>query len=102
MIFARLKDNSTGEERSELFFSWDAVHRATFSPDVDTVYITDFKIKGRSYKERKESARELAIDVQYNDVGGLSWAEWGRICDFFSNVGRRYGLLQEFRENAIC
>ena len=102
MIFMRLRDESTGEERSRLFYSWDAAHRASFSPVIDTVFCTSFKIKGRSYAERKEAARELAIDVQYNDVGGLSWGEWGDICDFFYKIGRRYGLLREFRENCIC
>lgn len=55
-----------------------------------------------SYAERKEEARNKAIDWQ-NDFENQNYsygdlAEWG---DYFYRLGKRYGLLTEFRENGI-
>ena len=55
------------------------------------------------YQKRKEKVRNEAIDWQ-NDFCNqtYSWgelAEWG---NYFENLGKRYGLLEEFRENGIC
>ena len=54
-----------------------------------------------NYKEKKERAQQLAQDWQANFNGVHSWeyvltwsARWERI-------GRKYGLLKEFKENGI-
>lgn len=59
------------------------------------------KISGKTYAEKKEYARNLAIEYSYND-SAISWGELTRVQGFFEKIGRRYGLLREFRENAIC
>lgn len=55
-----------------------------------------------SYKERKEKAREKAIEWQLNfENNNYSYYDlmlWG---DYFYNLGKRYGLLKEFKENGI-
>lgn len=55
-----------------------------------------------SYYERQERARQEAIEWQA-DFGNHSYS-WGEIfewCDYFTELGKRYGLLEEFRENGI-
>lgn len=55
-----------------------------------------------SYQERKEAARQKAIDWQLSESdhpyshGGLNI-----IGEYFYKLGKRFGLLREFRENAI-
>lgn len=55
------------------------------------------------YYINKARVREEAIEWQNNfSVMNCSWfevAQWG---DRFEKLGRRYGLLKEFRENGIC
>lgn len=54
------------------------------------------------YRELKERARQKAIDWQLEDsdypysYGGISI-----LTDYFYRLGKRYGLLREFRENGI-
>lgn len=82
---------------------WKIWHEDTFSPNTKNIELLEFKIKGKTYQERKENLVELAKDWQFN-FSSLSWSygELAEICDFFYRNGKRYGLLREFRENAIC
>lgn len=59
---------------------------------------------GRTYRERQEHLRELAIDAMnaISDAGCYSYGELASIESFFEENGRRYGMLTEFRENAVC
>ena len=54
------------------------------------------------YQDKKEQVRQEAIDWQmkFNNqkYGYLQLAEFS---DYFSIMGKRYGLLKEFRENGI-
>ena len=57
----------------------------------------------KTYQEKKEAARQEAIDWQYwASEQNLSYGELADYAAHFERLGRRYGLLQEFRENAIC
>lgn len=103
MLFAKIK---RGEQSEENFYrSWSEYHADTFSPDVETLVLLPFEIHGKTYAERKESLRNLAIDFQHADDGDadlwLSYRELNDIGYYFNRMGRRYGLLREFRENAI-
>lgn len=55
-----------------------------------------------TYQQRKEAARQEAIDWQLEDgdypysYGGLAI-----IGEYFYKLGKRFGLLREFRENGI-
>ena len=55
------------------------------------------------YYEKKAQARQEAIEWQLDFANhNYSWGEvayWG---DHFYKLGKRYGLLKEFRENGIC
>ena len=54
------------------------------------------------YQRRKAQARQLAQEWQ-RDFGNTShsYAELAADAAMFERLGRRYGLLQEFRENGI-
>ena len=55
------------------------------------------------YLKGKARAREKAIEHQYNFVNTtMSWAEYADHCEYFYKLGKRYGLLKEFRDNGIC
>lgn len=63
----------------------------------------DFTVKGYSYKRKKESARNLAIELQriLSDCA-LSYSQLSTIGGIMKKIGERFGLLTEFRENGIC
>lgn len=56
----------------------------------------------KSYQEKKEAARQEAIDWQLNDSDyPYSWEGLIIIGEYFYKLGKRFGLLREFRENGI-
>lgn len=61
-----------------------------------------FSISGKTYQERKAEAVEIAKDWQNNfSCYDWSYSELATIYEFFEKVGKRYGLIKEFKENAI-
>ena len=59
--------------------------------------------KNTTYASNKAVARQEAIDWQ-NDLfrDNRSYEDMQRAAEHFEKLGRRYGLLKEFRENGIC
>lgn len=56
----------------------------------------------KTYQEKKEDARQIAIDWQIEaSEQNYSYGELADYGEYFRKLGRRYGLLKEFRENAI-
>lgn len=54
------------------------------------------------YKELKERARQIAIDWQNTDADfPYSYEGLAMIGEYFYKLGKRFGLLREFRENGI-
>jgi hypothetical protein len=78
-------------------------YKNTFSPETENIEILDFTIKGKNYNEKKLCAAEIAKDWQIN-FSQYSWSygEIVIICNYFKKIGKRYGLLKEFKENCIC
>ena len=101
MFFASYKD-ADGNEHANLYFDWNSFHADTFSPECEIIQLLEFAIHGKSYKERKGCLKDLAIEFSHNAICGLSYGEICHIQNFFETMGRRYGLLREFKENAIC
>lgn len=60
-------------------------------------------VSGKSYEDRKNDLRDKAIEYQHSfyDFCGFSYGELSIIQDFFEKNGKKYGLLNEFRENCI-
>lgn len=55
-----------------------------------------------TYQQRKNAAREKAIDWQA-DFGNYNYS-YGELADwrdYFTQLAKRYGLTREFRENGI-
>lgn len=56
-----------------------------------------------TYTEKKSQIRQEAIDWSYDFCNhNYSYGELAFFQCYFEKMGRRYGLLKEFRENAIC
>lgn len=100
MIYAVLKQDN--DETANLFFSWEEYHKATFSPDIEPICIIELsRVKG-NYQDKKAAIESKAIEYSNNQYPGLSYGELFDIENYFSTYGKRYGLLRDFHENAIC
>ena len=56
----------------------------------------------KNYQTRKEEARREAIDYQAKaSAAAYSLGELAEIQAYFEKIARRFGLVREFRENAI-
>lgn len=56
----------------------------------------------KSYYTKKEEIRNQAIIWQIQQAGeSLSYSELFEKQCYFEDMGRKYGLLREFRENGI-
>lgn len=55
-----------------------------------------------NYLGRKERARQEAIDWQLETLDkSMSYGELAEVGEHFYKLGKRYGLLREFRINGI-
>lgn len=61
------------------------------------------KANREKYLKGKQAARRAAIDWQ-NESSEISLSYEGYViaANYFEKLGKRYGLLTEFRENGIC
>ena len=103
MVFAKLKFTDGHTESvfcDDATFRWHTLHGAK------AMFSLPFCVRGANYRDRQDWLYNLAVDFQCNNDGEtdfqLSYGEMGEICDFFERMGKRYGLLREFRENCIC
>ena len=103
MLLLGIFKNMNGKIESNLYYDWNEWHKDTFSPIIEIQATILFKVGGKTYTEKKENLRDLAIKFS-NNVGNtcLSYGELAEIGNFFEINGKRYGLLKEFRENGIC
>lgn len=69
------------------------------NPDV----IEELKVVGKTYSERKDCLTNIAIFVQ-NLLADYTtdWYSLIAIQSWFRDMGRKYGLIREFKENCIC
>ena len=56
-----------------------------------------------NYEENKNKIRQQAIDwlESFSEGKNYCWSEIAETSDYFEKMGRRYGLLQEFRDNGV-
>lgn len=56
------------------------------------------------YRQRQAQLLAEAIEWQYRFINGdtIYWSEIAEAGAYFAKYGKRYGLLREFHENAIC
>ena len=56
-----------------------------------------------NYQINKIKARQQAIEWQADfPNNNYSWGELAEWAAYFERIGKRHGLLAEFRENGIC
>ena len=103
MLLLGIFKNMNGKIESNVYDNWREWQKDTFSPVTEVKTMILFKIGGKTYTERKENLRDLAIEYS-NNVGEtcLSYGELADIGNFFEKNGKRYRLLKEFKENGIC
>lgn len=103
LFLARIR-TADGETETNLYTVYNDFFRDTFSPCVEVLSVFPFCVSGKTYAEKKSCLRDLAIDFQHTtiDFDSMSWWAAAEIENFFDTMGKRYGLLREFRENAIC
>lgn len=54
------------------------------------------------YQIGKIKARNKAIEWQIDfELCNYAWSDLAYFCEYFTKLGKRYGLLREFRENGI-
>lgn len=97
-----IKARTGNKEECYVFDTWEEYFNVFFAPDYTDYFFTDFRIKGKTYKEKKGYALALAIDFSYVDFSGLSLDELNKVREKFYSIGKQYGLLHEFKENGIC
>lgn len=96
MFYANYIKN--GKKVGHLF---DSVVEFVREVDADPIDIVDFKVSGRTYDEKKESARQLAIEFQYAECGGMYMSEYAEVTHFFRKIGKRFGLSAEFENEGV-
>lgn len=76
--------------------------------ETDQVSELTFKVLGlndsrpHTYKEYQDLIRNIAIFWQYDfEKFNYSYSDLSVYQEFFEDIGRKYGLIREFRENAI-
>lgn len=55
----------------------------------------------KTYSQRKEEARNQAITMQSNLGESISYGELYLIEKTYTKLAKRFGLVNEFRENGI-
>ena len=71
--------------------------------EIGIVYSIQLWEKPKSYYQRgKQRARQIAIDLQHKWANeSQSYYELSEFQYYLTQIGRRYGLLKEFKENGI-
>ena len=92
--------NNIYDKKNGGFQLW---HSDTFSPECENIMTLDLSVIGKTYTDKKSCMIDLAIQWQ-GIFSQYSWSyyELYMIQNWFFENGKRYGLLKEFKENAIC
>ena len=114
-MFYMLSKNENGQWEESLYRGKSKQYKDEIDK-LEVAKVIDFEVRGKTYAEKQDNLRGLAIDFQIaHDLPvesdglstvlsmiSLSWKEWYDLRNFFRTNGRRYGLLREFKENCIC
>lgn len=100
-IYYVVFDERTNDERATVG-TYENLFCDSWNPNTRATCIIPLIVSGKSYQERKKDLEQKAILYSYYTAPGLSYNELSILNEFFEVNGRRYGLLTEFKENAIC
>ena len=90
-----------GAEHCRIFETFEDFHKATFSPDCKIWDTAELKIKGRTYKEKKEACAALAARVKRMNTGSLTYNEIQTLRKYFQRHGAKTGNLRLFRKMGV-
>ncbi len=86
-----------------------AIYARSLTPDPvifkgsEIISYIPMTVCGKTYQERKNDIQNKAIEWSYTGgAANWSYSELSEIQSFFEVNGKRYGLIKEFKENAIC
>ena len=100
MYLAFIKDTPESIGTSCIYDDIQDLIHDTFSPECE-YHGVELKAHGKTYAERKESIRNIALAYSYGEYPDLSYYDLSVLQDFFTKYGKRYGLLDEFRTEEI-
>ena len=103
MIFTISTNSRNNETIAKTFYTWNEYNVFFFSPCMtqELIIDTDTAPAGKTYHDKKKWLQNKAIALSGYDYD-ISWLELSNLQDYFLQYGKKYGLLKEFRENAIC
>lgn len=97
MLLVRINDEASILSGATV---WDLFNLETYDPKRDDFVVLG-SIAGKTYKEKKARAHDLAVSVSLFDCSGLSWWEYSELESYFERLAHRFGLVREFKENGI-
>ena len=103
MILATLRN--AGKTDTYIFNSSAEYSKVINDPENEILYELPFGLTGKTYEEKKAALAGVAFEfstASKEEIHDLSMNELNIIFGWFERNGKRYGLLNEFRENAIC
>ena len=101
MIYTVLEEN--GEFNAYLFDNFEEFTAALIERDIVILQCAiELNEVSGTYAEKKAAIESKAIEYSNNAANGLSYGELALIQGYFETYGKRYGLLEDFHENAIC
>lgn len=102
MALIMAKIDFDGDVITKTYTRWEDLYGETFCPDYHELWVTDFKVKGKTYTERKAYAEDIGIEFS-NAVG--TWypsnLEYAEVVDKLEKIAHKYGLVKEFRINGL-
>lgn len=103
MIYAVMRTDEDPRPTLYRFRDWTEYRRETWSPARMVEAVASTEISRSGYTGSKWQARARLAEIQeVETVPGLSYGELAALQDVAERIARRYGLLREARENAIC
>lgn len=104
MVYAVYRDYN-GHAKGGVLNSWDEYFSDPDNPQTEEsiiCLISDRAALAGSYEDKKACIRNAGIDYlnSFSEIS-LSYGEIVTMQDYFTKMGRRFGLINEFRENCI-
>lgn len=91
-----------GNVITKTYTRWEDLWADTGCPDYHVLWLTSFKVSGRTYAERKACAERIGIECSHAmGTWYPSWLELYEVTDVLTKIAKRYGLVEDFRENGL-
>lgn len=93
--------NIGGEDKMKVYRSLNKLHEELFCAN-SLAWATDFKIKGKTYQERKRHAKDIGVIISNNrGIEDMTFDDAMFVAENLHNIAHRYGLVKEFRERGL-